>query len=63
MLANNLNDETDKKIRNKFVLICENLGIDETDSSSAWENYFRLRNDHTFEVSEVNFIRYFAVYV
>lgn len=51
MLTSDVNDETDRRIRDRWIGICGGLGIDESDMKSSWENYCVARNDYTLDVS------------
>lgn len=51
MLTSDVNEETDKRIRDRLVRICDELGIAESDMKSSWDNYYAARNDYTLDVS------------
>lgn len=59
MLTNNPNDDLDEKIQIKYNEICENLSIDKIDADISWENYKKVRNDHTLDVSKKNIASFF----
>lgn len=50
MLTSDVNDESDRRIRDRWVKICEELGIEEVDMNTSWENYCAARNDYTLDV-------------
>lgn len=54
MLTSDVNDETDKRIRDRLVRICDELGIAESDMKSSWDNYCAARNDYILDVSRYN---------
>lgn len=51
MLANEVSDEVDERIKTKYKLICETMGMEDTVADSTWNTYCSIRKDQNLEVS------------